>query len=323
MHQTKVEWGDRVWSPITGCKNDCLYCNSRRSSRRFAGDVRANLRDIDKYTFDGHVYVLNEPFIAQNGMQLSTPFGFAPTYHRYSARRLETLKTPMNVLVSTNGELFGPWVRDIYIKEVFEEVKKYPDQRFLFQTKYPDRYMQLSKSGVITDAENCWYGWTVTDGELKEYPFKAKHKFIVIEPLLGPITGNIPADVEWVIFGADTGKYTLKVTPEWGWIDDLVNDLELRKIPYFMTKSMKEFIPTLADRQDMPSIMKEKQYSTAKLAMYQDDCRKCGTRDFKRNMVLIGAKTERAKYPDTVGFLCYDCYKKMSKDYGLDDVQKQ
>ncbi|MBO5610610.1 MAG: DUF5131 family protein [Eubacterium sp.] len=323
MHQTKVEWGDRVWSPITGCKNDCLYCNSRRSSRRFASDVRMNLRNQDKYTFDGHVYVLNEIFKAPNGNTRSTPFGFAPTYHRYSASRLETLKTPMSVLVSTNGEMFGPWVRDLYIKEIFDEVKKYPEQRFLFQTKFPERYMQLSENGILPDDNNCWYGWTVTDGELKDYQFKAKHKYIVVEPLLGPIIGDLPEGVEWMIFGADTGKYSLRVTPQWEWIESIVKECRAKGIPVFMLDSIKDVIPEEQFTKDKPKAMTGIQYSKAKLAQYSDTCRCCGLKDFKRNMILLGAKTERGSYPTTVGFLCYECYKKMSKDYGLDDVSKQ
>jgi protein gp37 len=320
MHQTKVEWGDRAWSPITGCDAGCPYCNSKRTSRRFAGDIRKNKQSVGKYRFDGQMYVINEQFIADNGMPLSTPFGFEPTYHRYSAKRLETLKTPMNVLVCPNGEMFGEWVADKYIREIFDETAKYPDQRFFFQTKFPERYVKLSFDGTMPwKSDNCWFGYTVTNGTARTMPYLAKHKFVVIEPLLGPVA-DIPMDIEWVIVGADTGKYAQKVEPEEEWIKAIIQECEEKNIPLFMMDSLKDFYSGEL-KKEKPEILLKKRYSKAKEAMYFADCRVCGKHEQKRSMALIHAKYERKIYPYPVGYLCKECFKKMCKDYNLDYVE--
>ena len=41
MNDTKIEWCDMTWNPVTGCKHGCEYCYARRVANRFgcgAGD---------------------------------------------------------------------------------------------------------------------------------------------------------------------------------------------------------------------------------------------------------------------------------------------
>lgn len=318
MHPTKVEWGDRSWHPVTGCAAGCLYCKSRNSARRFAGDVRRNVGEKQRYTRDGELYVLDEPFIGENGMTLSTPFGFAPTFHRYSLKRLEDLKTPMNVLVSTNGELFGDWIGDKYLEEIFVEIAKYPDQRFLFQTKFPERYKGLNDKGILPQTDNCWFGYTVTSGSLRHPSFEAAHKYVVIEPLHGPIEPDIPEDIEWIVIGADTGRYKLKVDPKWEWIEELVEQCYKASLPVLFLDSIKDIIPKDIMRKEKPKLMTEKRYSRAKEAMLFAWCRSCGCHERKNNMVGIQAKFERRQYPKPIGFLCRKCHLEMCREFGLD-----
>ena len=36
MNETKIEWCDMSWNPITGCLHGCNYCYARRMAKRFS-----------------------------------------------------------------------------------------------------------------------------------------------------------------------------------------------------------------------------------------------------------------------------------------------
>ena len=37
MDNTKIDWADMSWNPVTGCRKGCEYCYAARTARRFAG----------------------------------------------------------------------------------------------------------------------------------------------------------------------------------------------------------------------------------------------------------------------------------------------
>ncbi len=37
MDNTKIEWCDATWNPVTGCLHGCEYCYARRIANRFSG----------------------------------------------------------------------------------------------------------------------------------------------------------------------------------------------------------------------------------------------------------------------------------------------
>ena len=36
MKNTKIEWCDMTWNPVTGCQHGCKYCYARRIADRFS-----------------------------------------------------------------------------------------------------------------------------------------------------------------------------------------------------------------------------------------------------------------------------------------------
>ena len=90
------------------------------------------------------------------------------------------------------SDLFGKWVPEEWILQVFESVKKSPDWNFLFLTKFPQRLQEINdKLGGFP--ENVWVGTTVDTQArvaLAEKAFKnidAKVKWLSIEPMLEPL----------------------------------------------------------------------------------------------------------------------------------------
>ncbi|MCL2053137.1 MAG: phage Gp37/Gp68 family protein [Oscillospiraceae bacterium] len=37
MNQTKIDWSNKSWNPITGCLNNCRYCYAQKQAQRFGG----------------------------------------------------------------------------------------------------------------------------------------------------------------------------------------------------------------------------------------------------------------------------------------------
>ncbi len=81
-------------------------------------------------------YILFDgPMLNETGKPLIYPFGFEPTYHRYRLDTLDKLKMGNNIFVGAMTDMFGAWVPDQWIKEVFAECVKRPIHNYLFLTK--------------------------------------------------------------------------------------------------------------------------------------------------------------------------------------------
>ena len=142
------------------------------------------------------------------------------------------------------ADLFGSWVPDSWIEEVFAACKKAPQHNYIFLTKSPGRYIELEKDRRLPWADNFWFGSTVTKLEDRYTWFTEKkfHWFLSVEPImedLGPMDEDAPKP-EWVIVGAETGKRKDKVIPEKSWIESLLKECRKYDIPMFMKSSLAE-----------------------------------------------------------------------------------
>ena len=106
MNRSKIEWCDHTLNIVTGCRHGCEYCYARTMSLRFSGNVKLNITREDKYRKDEGGYVLDEPFMGENGKQIIYPFGFEPTMHRYRFNTLDKLKMGQNIFVGAMADLF-------------------------------------------------------------------------------------------------------------------------------------------------------------------------------------------------------------------------
>ena len=240
MNETRIEWCDSTWNPVTGCKRGCPYCYAKRIAERFKC----------KGVKPGEIvecFELNEPFY-QDERNQPYPFGFVPTMHRYRLGEPARKTKGQTIFVCSMADLFGPWVPTRWIVEVLDACRKAPQHRYLFLTKYPKRYLELDHMALLPHEDNFWFGSTVTMGEDSAAWMKdiGCHWFLSIEPLLGPVdltagSGPMP---EWVIIGAETGNRKEKVRPEYEWVQSIVSDCVTFNIPVFMKDSMKAIWPS-------------------------------------------------------------------------------
>lgn len=260
--KTKIDWCDSTWSPVTGCLHGCAYCYAYNIAYRF-GSVSTesnseNGYDCDLYEGTGENHVLDKPALREwkNGKVTKAPYPFCsdPTFHRYKLDEPQRWKKPRNIFVCSMADLFGDWVPDEWIAEVFQACEAAPQHRYLFLTKNPKRYVDLYRNNILPIGQGYWYGTTVTSPEqpffYSNVPDDNPHTFVSIEPIMGSF-GIIKDRPEWVIIGAETGNRKGKVVPRKDWIDGIAEACKRYRTPIFMKESLRGLMG--ADfRQEFP-----------------------------------------------------------------------
>jgi len=236
MNKTKIEWCDMTWNPVTGCLHGCEYCYARRISRRFDRLCSENSTCHES----GEFYKRIAPLGYEKKYY---PSGFDPTFFGHRLDEPIKIKTSQNIFVCSMADLFGDWVPDEWIKQVFEACTKAPWHRYLFLTKNPKRYRELYDEKKFPYAENYWFGTSCTKPSdeftwFKNTPYKC---FASIEPLLEPF-GVLDSDVllDWIIIGRETGNRKDKIIPKKEWIENIVNYCREKNVPVFMKNNLKD-----------------------------------------------------------------------------------
>lgn len=261
--KTKIDWCDSTWNPVTGCLHGCEYCYARRIAERFGSKQMPIFTDYP---------VLNEPVRnvgVGDGKIQPYPFDFTPTFHRYRLEEPARWTRPRNIFVCSMADLFGEWVPDEWITEVFRACDAAPQHRFLFLTKNPGRYCHLERAEIMPKGDNFWFGatfdhsnWPGHDGPHEipgrpttfalhgkmvhdagdfYYPaYPEKNRFVSFEPLLYDIGAHIGSTgAQWHIIGAETGNRKGKVAAQREWVEHIVDYSDKNRIPVFMKESLR------------------------------------------------------------------------------------
>ncbi len=238
MNKTKIDWADYTWNTVTGCRHECEYCYARKIANRFS---KTGLGKVpNSYTPQEY----NKPFIFDGTID-PYPAGFTPTFHQNRLDEPKKLKTPSKIFVVSMGDLFGAWVPDKWIQEVFKACESAPQHTYLFLTKNPKRYSKMAAEGKLPHKNNFWYGSTITgNGELRFVSPRCDNfkynTFISIEPLLNIWDFNPYGEfdsVKWVIIGAQTGPNAIKPKPEW--VQSIINQCRKVNVPIFLKNNLE------------------------------------------------------------------------------------
>ena len=253
--KTKIDWADATWNPVTGCLHGCEYCYARRIAKRFCSNDHGKVEggvaypcgslgdclvcsELDGMEFVGQKIRWNHDKIALY------PYGFMPTFHEHRLDVPSRWKRPRSIFVCSMADLFGEWVPDEWIQQVFAACEAAPQHRYLFLTKNPKRYMLLAQKGILPRFCECWYG---SSTPTKQTPFFYRthgNIFLSIEPILEPFTdlGKKASYADWIIVGAETGNRKGKVLPEKSWIMEIVESCKRENVPLFMKESLREIM---------------------------------------------------------------------------------
>lgn len=247
----KIEYLGYTWNPLSGCQHPCKdkYCYAAKIARRFGSPVDPKgvsaLHELDK-----PVYKTTR---AGDMMKDPYPYSFEPTFHRYRLDEPAKVKRPSIIGVVYMGDLFGQWVPDGWIKDVFKACDAAPQHTYVFLTKNPQRYADFSQSSSDYHS-NMWFGATVTDNDSFIYygadlfrntrmglpKEKRPNRFLSIEPLQGEIyKHHLRACIhylDWVILGVQTGPGSVPPKPEW--VQDIINQCRASGVPVFLKSNL-------------------------------------------------------------------------------------
>lgn len=255
MKKTKIDWADSTWNPVTGCNHDCDYCYARKQAGRFGGFDHDDAKNPVGTRLAIGVQELDKPYyiMRNNGLQKAPyPWFFTPTFHRYRLEEPQHWKKPCTIFVGSMCDLFGAWVPDEWIREVFKACEAAPQHRYLFLTKNPARYLTLAKAGKLPKQDNLWFGTTITAPDEPFFFSAYYHCFVSIEPIFSLFDmGGFNNWIEWIIVGAETGHRKGKVIPEKRWLEGIERYCFASCTPLFMKESLR---PIMGDefRQEFP-----------------------------------------------------------------------
>jgi protein gp37 len=225
---SKIEWTDKTSNPIKevgggnycipiskGCKN-CYASVLNSRGTRFGGNGRK--------------------------------FGVRPEGHPEMTLNTEMLakwarmRKPKRHFVGSMTDIFGEWVPDEMIFDLFDAMADAPMQTFQILTKRPKR---LS----LCDDWLDWVGLSALPQnaeDQKRFDTRLIHlirsnvrvRFLSIEPLLGPINLLQPDDsiahglIHWVIIGGESGPNARPMKLEW--VEYILRQCETANIPAFV-----------------------------------------------------------------------------------------
>lgn len=205
---SKIEWTQCTWNPVTGCtkiSSGCRNCYAERMALRLQAMGQSNYRN-----------------------------GFDVTMHSDFLGIPLKWKQPRVIFVNSMSDLFHKNIPLDFILEVFGTMSQTSRHIFQVLTKRSQRLLQLST--YLPWPENVYMGVTV---ESADYTFRiddlrqtpAAIKFLSLEPLLGPIPNLNLNGINWVIVGGESGPGARPVQSEW--IIDIRDQCLAAGVPFF------------------------------------------------------------------------------------------
>lgn len=216
---SKIEWTDATWNPVTGCTKispGCKHCYALTFSERFRG-------------VPGH------PF--EQGFDL-----------RLWPQRISlplTWRTPRRIFVNSMSDLFHDRIPDSFIDRVFITMARAHWHEFQVLTKRPERmsaYVAKRRAWFDGMAQRFPHIWLGTSVETQKYVSRAELvaelpsavRFLSCEPLLGPLDLRhvLRGDrVNWVIAGGESGHKARPMDP--AWVADIRDQCAGAGVPFF------------------------------------------------------------------------------------------
>ena len=234
MSNTKIEWTDKTWNPITGCTKvspGCDNCYAIKIAQRLAGRCG---------------YPANEPF--RPG-----------TVHADKMDAPLHWKKPQKIFVCSMGDLFHDEVSFYLVHEVMITICKTPHHVYQILTKRPRRMSDYFST--YRPPSYVWLGVTVCNqAEVDEkipvlLQIPATVRFVSVEPMLEAIDLRLDwrndtarwdsvgrelplRRISWVICGGETGANARPMNPDWA--RALRDQCKENGVPFFFKQMTKK-----------------------------------------------------------------------------------
>lgn len=189
---SKIEWTDATWNPVTGCHKvspGCKLCYAERLARRLKATGMVKYRN-----------------------------GFDVTTHPDTLEIPLRWRKPRTIFVNSMSDLFHSQIPDRFIRDVFAVMEQAHWHRYQVLTKRPERVAALNP--LLPWPAQIWLGVSV---ESARYTHRidllrqtgAAVKFLSLEPLLAPLPSLNLEGIDWVIVGGESGPGARPMQADW------------------------------------------------------------------------------------------------------------
>ena len=208
---TKIEWTDSTWSPVTGCSHagspGCDHCYAKRMAQRLKGRYGYPKDDPFKVTF--HPDKLDQPL---------------------------RWRKPRRIFVVSMGDLFHKDVKGDWMWRILDaawDSPSYHRHTYIFLTKRPERMADemdnwMQQHTLSSLPKRWWLGVTAESQQTADeripilLQIPAAVKYVSIEPMLGEIDlkkyieKDLTNKIDWCIIGAENaGSKSREMKNEW------------------------------------------------------------------------------------------------------------
>lgn len=236
--QSKIEWTDSTWNPVTGCtqiSSGCDHCYALTLARR-------RLREI---------YLRRDPAVVRSGAD-ADPFAV----RLWPERVGEPLKWKEGrmIFVNSMSDLFHADIPEAYVRSLFEVMLAADRHIYQVLTKRParanrfvTRNADLFPRGTVP--EHVWIGTSV-ESQAVAYrvdhlrQVKARVRFLSCEPLLEAIELDL-SGIHWVIVGGESGRGYRPLNLEWA--RGVRDQCRVARVPFFF-KQVGGYTPKAGGR---------------------------------------------------------------------------
>jgi protein gp37 len=206
----------KTLNPVNGCTAGCSYCYARKINNRF---------------------------------KVSPDFGILE-FSEHKLKRISNGKKPVTYFMTSMSD-FSQW-QDDWRTKVFDHIKNYPVNSYLFLSKFPEQYT------FETQLNSVWIGTTITSkhekgrvGAMLEN-IKAKNYFIAFEPLFSDLGEMNLNNIGWIVIGTETGNRKGKINAQKDWVINIAQQAKLKQIPIFMKDSLLNIVGEENMLQEFP-----------------------------------------------------------------------
>ena len=208
MANSKIEWTELTWNPVTGCTKisaGCKNCYAERMAKRLQAMGQANYATGFELTMHPRV--------------LEYPLGW---------------KKPQVIFVNSMSDLFHEDVPLDYIRQIFDVMTRANWHTFQVLTKRSERLAELAP--LLNWPENVWMGVTVENADcayriddLRDVPSAVR--FLSMEPLLSAVEGMNLDNIDWVIVGGESGPGARPMQKQW--VRNIRQQCRVANVPFF------------------------------------------------------------------------------------------
>jgi protein gp37 len=160
--------------------------------------------------------------------------GFDLAIHPHMLEHPLHWRQPRRIFVNSMSDLFHDDVPAVFIRQVFDVMRRASWHQYQVLTKRSARLLELSPT-----LDWKVYIWMGVSLENEDYLYRvsdlrrtgARVKFLSIEPLLGPLHRLDLRGIHWVIVGGESGPGARPIDPEW--VREIRDRCERSRVPFF------------------------------------------------------------------------------------------